>query len=228
MRAIRRLAFPGGFRRKGTEFLGLGLTPEKLALTLALGATLGTLPLLCGTTLLCAIAAFLLRLNQAGIQIVNYLVYPLQLMFIIPYYRLGGMLFTKHAFTQSAYPGLLADAGAATVKAVAAWGLTAPVIAVTVYYVSLSLLRTSISAKAKIRKRPSLSLPGRAQKTVEGLFRCGRFQQSVCLCGGKIQGRADSGPHHPQQGRTVALGGAGGQSAVRPESSQRYRRPSGR
>src|SRR5256885_328582 len=56
-----------------------GITPEKIALTLALGAALGIFPILGASTLLCAIAGIWLRLNQPVIQLTNYLVYPLQL-----------------------------------------------------------------------------------------------------------------------------------------------------
>lgn len=132
------------FGRKGAALLASGLSPRELALTLALGAALGILPLPWGATLLCAGAAFLFRLNQGAIQVVNYLVYPLQLMLFIPYYRLGGFLFPGSpgpSLTGSAPSAFLADAGAATLKAVCAWALTAPAPALVVYVVSLALLR---------------------------------------------------------------------------------------
>lgn len=50
-----------------------GATPEKLALTVALGFVLGVFPILGSATLLCGLAAWALRLNQPVIQIVNYL-----------------------------------------------------------------------------------------------------------------------------------------------------------
>ena len=58
------------------ELLSQGVTPEKLALSLALGITLGIFPALGSTTALCAIAALVLRLNLPAIQIVNYFMYP--------------------------------------------------------------------------------------------------------------------------------------------------------
>lgn len=130
--------------RKGAALLAAGLSPRELALTLALGAVLGTLPLLWGTTLLCAGAAVVFRLNQGAIQVVNYLVYPLQVMLLVPYYRLGGLLFPDAAGPPrgaSAPSAHIADAGAATLKAVCAWALTAPVAVFAVYVVSLALLR---------------------------------------------------------------------------------------
>ena len=142
-----RRSLPVWLRRKAAEFLASGLGPGKLALTLALGVTLGILPLLWGTTLLCVVAAFLFRLNQGAMQIINYLAYPLQFALLIPYYRLGGFLFPGDAgpsLPPAASFSLLADAGTATLKAVGAWGLTAPAVALVVYAVSLTLLRSAL------------------------------------------------------------------------------------
>ncbi|HUB58966.1 MAG TPA: DUF2062 domain-containing protein, partial [Candidatus Micrarchaeia archaeon] len=54
------------YRRMARPILQLlrqGVTPEKLALSIALGAALGVFPVLGTTTALCALAALLLRLN---------------------------------------------------------------------------------------------------------------------------------------------------------------------
>lgn len=66
-----------------------GITPEKIALTLALGLLLSVFPILGATTLLCTLFAFVLRLNQPIIQLINYLAYPLQIVLLIPFYRAG-------------------------------------------------------------------------------------------------------------------------------------------
>lgn len=70
-----------------------GMTPEKIALGMALGLTLGVAPMIGSTTILCATAAFALRLNPAAIQIVNYLMSPLQLAMLIPFIRAGEWLY---------------------------------------------------------------------------------------------------------------------------------------
>jgi uncharacterized protein (DUF2062 family) len=75
------------------EFLRQGLTPEKLSFTIALGITLGVIPVLGSTVLLCTLAAFVFGLNIAAIQLVNWLVYPFQLALLIPFYRIGGWIF---------------------------------------------------------------------------------------------------------------------------------------
>jgi uncharacterized protein (DUF2062 family) len=75
------------------DLLRQGITPEKIALSLAIGICLGVFPLIGSTTALCTLAAILFRLNLPAIQLVNYLVYPLQLVLLIPFIRFGEVLF---------------------------------------------------------------------------------------------------------------------------------------
>ena len=70
-----------------------GLSPHGLAWSVALGLALGLFPVLGATTLLCFLAALVLRLNQPVMQAVNYLAYPLQLLLLIPFIRLGERIF---------------------------------------------------------------------------------------------------------------------------------------
>jgi uncharacterized protein (DUF2062 family) len=75
------------------QLLRLGITPEKIALSLAFGMVLGTFPVLGSTTILCTLAVFLFGLNFPAIQIVNYFVYPVQLALLVPLLRAGRILF---------------------------------------------------------------------------------------------------------------------------------------
>ena len=70
-----------------------GATPEKLAQSMAIGAMIGIIPILGTTTTLCALAAIAFRLNHIAIQAVNWLIYPLQLILIIPFLKMGNMIF---------------------------------------------------------------------------------------------------------------------------------------
>jgi uncharacterized protein (DUF2062 family) len=82
-------------RRLVTPLLALlrqGVTPRELALCLALGTTIGLVPVLGVSTALCALVAVLLKLNMPAIQLVNYLLTPLQLLLIIPLLRFGERL----------------------------------------------------------------------------------------------------------------------------------------
>ena len=78
-----------------TELMSQGLTPHKIALTVALGVMLGVIPVVGSSTLLCAIAAVAFSINLPLIQVVNYLVYPLQLLLLIPFIQAGQWLFHR-------------------------------------------------------------------------------------------------------------------------------------
>jgi uncharacterized protein (DUF2062 family) len=103
-----------------------GVSPEAIALSIALGFALGLFPVPGGPTLLCALAALVLRLNGPAVQAVNYLVYPLQLALFAPFMRLGGRLFQApaghlpaivHGGAWRAVPDVLAAAA----HAIAGW-----------------------------------------------------------------------------------------------------------
>lgn len=79
------------------QLLRQGVSPEKIALTIALGIILGVTPVLGSTTLLCTFAAIVFRLNLPAIQLVNGVVYPLQFLLLIPFYRLGAWMFRADA-----------------------------------------------------------------------------------------------------------------------------------
>ena len=74
------------------DLLRQGITPEKIALSIALGAVLGIFPVLGSTTILCVAAAYVLRLNLPAIQLVNFLIYPLQLILFLPFLQAGSRI----------------------------------------------------------------------------------------------------------------------------------------
>lgn len=135
-----------------------GLTPEQVALTVCLGCAVGTLPFLCGTTLVCACLAAYLGLNQAAMQAVNYLVYPLQLALMVPFARLGerflpwGPRVSTDIFHRALHGHFLSALnliGWATLKASGAWLVTVPPLALLLYVSSLAVLR-----RRKVRVAP--------------------------------------------------------------------------
>jgi uncharacterized protein (DUF2062 family) len=75
------------------DLLRQGITPEKIALSIALGITLGVTPVLGSTSILCFLAALAFRLNVPAIQLVNFAVYPLQFALLIPFLRMGEWIF---------------------------------------------------------------------------------------------------------------------------------------
>ncbi len=72
-----------------------GVTPKRVAFTLALGAVISVFPVFGTTTALCALAAWLLRLNQPLMQLVNAVLAPLHVLLLYPYYRAGEHLFGR-------------------------------------------------------------------------------------------------------------------------------------
>ena len=70
-----------------------GASPEKLAWSIAVGLLIGINPILGSTTILCLTLAFVFRLNVAASQLGNHIVYPLQLILIIPFIRIASRIF---------------------------------------------------------------------------------------------------------------------------------------
>jgi uncharacterized protein (DUF2062 family) len=73
--------------------LRMGATPEKLAWSIAIGTMIGINPMLGTTTLLCLAIAFVFRLNVAASQLANHVVYPLEILLVVPFINLGSRLF---------------------------------------------------------------------------------------------------------------------------------------
>jgi uncharacterized protein (DUF2062 family) len=80
-------------KQKMATWLRQGISPERLALTLALGVAIGCIPVVGVTTALCMVASLTLRLNFPVIQAANWAAMPLQVVLIVPFVRLGGRLF---------------------------------------------------------------------------------------------------------------------------------------
>ncbi len=83
---------PAAAKRNAIFWLSQGISPRRLALTLALGFAVGCIPVVGIPTVLCAALALSLRLNLPAIQMANYVAMPLQLVLIVPFVRLGRWL----------------------------------------------------------------------------------------------------------------------------------------
>jgi uncharacterized protein (DUF2062 family) len=73
--------------------LRMGATPEKLAWSIAVGLMIGINPMLGTTTLLCLAVAFVFRLNVAASQLANHVVYPFEILLVVPFISLGSRVF---------------------------------------------------------------------------------------------------------------------------------------
>jgi uncharacterized protein (DUF2062 family) len=125
------------------NLLKQGITPEKLALSVGLGVSLGIFPVIGATTILCTAFGFLFRVNQVAIQLVNYFAYPLQLILFIPFFHLGAWLFQTEPlpFSVEQIFTMLATNTFATIealwlanlRAVVAWLLVGPLLSFALY-----------------------------------------------------------------------------------------------
>lgn len=131
------------------NFLKQGLSPQKLALCVALGLVLGTFPVLGSTTLLCTAAALLLRLNMPAIQLINYFAYPLQLLLFLPFIRAGEIIFNQvpipldleiiFSMLQSDIAGAIQSLWWTNMRAIVAWGITVPPAGFVLYHMLVPL-----------------------------------------------------------------------------------------
>jgi uncharacterized protein (DUF2062 family) len=150
--------FTSSFKRNAAGWLRQGISPQRLALTLALGFAVGCIPVIGVPTLLCAALALALRLNQPAIQAANYAAMPLQLVLIAPFVRLGGKLLASNP-TQALASGVplhLSVWGASTQlgslagRALFAWMLFAgPAVMLITLALTLMLRRIPALASAE-------------------------------------------------------------------------------
>ncbi len=75
------------------SLLKQGLTPQILALSMTSGIIIGIIPLLGTTTAICTMVAIVFRMNLLVTQIGNWLVYPIQILLVVPFIILGEYLF---------------------------------------------------------------------------------------------------------------------------------------
>ncbi len=128
-----------------------GITPRKIALTIALGVALGLFPVLGTTTVLCLLTGVLLKLNQPAIQAASWLVWPLQVPGIYFFIRIGEWLTHAQptAFSVRALLSAFNDSplrfmqqfGLLGLRGVLPWALTPPPLALLLYLLTLPTLR---------------------------------------------------------------------------------------
>ena len=136
-----------------------GVSPEKIALTIALGLACGVFPFVGFTTGLCFLVALLGRLNQPIIHVINQLLWPVQLALIAVYVKLGARLFgapvlpfrieeVTRVFWASQRE-FWSRFGLIGVYAFTAWSLTVPVLVAVAYFGTLPALRKLASVSRR-------------------------------------------------------------------------------
>jgi uncharacterized protein (DUF2062 family) len=131
------------------DALRQGLTPHKIAMTCAMGVVVGIFPIFGTTTILCFGVAIAFRLNIPLIQLINYLVAPLQLLFIIPFIKAGEILFHLNPFPytldqlselyRNDFFLLLKEAGFALALGTGVWATFSVPLFFVLYYVFFTL-----------------------------------------------------------------------------------------
>ena len=85
-----------------------GISPFKLSLTICLGVFIGIMPVIGVTTIILLALSLLLKLNIVLIQLVNYLVYPLQILLYIPFLKAASLLSADNSKTELTFEGIKA------------------------------------------------------------------------------------------------------------------------
>jgi uncharacterized protein (DUF2062 family) len=139
-----------------------GHTPEKVALSVALGITIGLFPIFGATTLLCVVAAVALRLNHPAIQVANQLMYPLQIPLIVVFIRLGESMLGVAPIPFSAtlmvaelrtHPTTIFERfGTAGLHGILGWAMVSPIVVGLAYAALLPIVRV-------VSRRPAASQP---------------------------------------------------------------------
>lgn len=133
------------------KLLMQGTSPKLLALGIAGAFVIGLFPVLGSTTILCAIFAFTFRLNLPLVQLINFSVYPLQLILLVPFMKLGEILFhfekLKYGFNDIVALVRKDTLHAimvlwnVTIQAIGAWLIFASIAAIILYFVLFLILK---------------------------------------------------------------------------------------
>ena len=134
-----------------------GLTPDKIALTIAIGSAIAMFPILGTTTLICRVVGVFMKLNQPILQVVNYACTPIHIPFIFFAFKWGERLFgIEHSVLEArgmrreliAHPWEFIQHYSLTgLHAIEFWAILVPLWALAVYYISLPILRGIESAR---------------------------------------------------------------------------------
>lgn len=122
-----------------------GVTAEKIAQTLAVGAVCSLFPFFGTTSLLNLGVGLALRMNQPILQAFNQLLGPVQVVMILVYVRMGEWIWRAgesrftvgevlRTFREESFVEFLNRFGVAGLHALTAWLITAPLLLAAVYY----------------------------------------------------------------------------------------------
>ena len=138
-------------KEKTTALLKQGLTPKELSQSIIVSGLISTIPILGVSTFMITTVSLKRKLNFPVMISLSYLMWPVQILLIIPFIRVGEFIFSvpQHRHTveeivssfQSSFFQTLTQLSFELLCGLGGWLLTAVPIAVGVYGVSLLFLK---------------------------------------------------------------------------------------
>lgn len=144
-----------------TKQLMVGMSSERISWTISLGIVLGVFPILGTPTLICLLFGWAFGLNQAVLQVFKELAYPLHLILILVFIRLGEQLYRVPVTSFSVHQLIMKfkddplqftkDFGVMALQGVSAWLLIAPFAAILIK-ISVMPMVKKLSSSLQSRK----------------------------------------------------------------------------
>jgi uncharacterized protein (DUF2062 family) len=138
-----------------------GFSPETLALSISIGIIGGAFPAIGFASYICLLLTLVFKQNIIIVQVVNWLVYPLQILLIIPLMKLGNSIFTGGELTitlhqvvsafQSGIMNGIQLIGIISLYGIIAWAIIAIPTLIILYSLFLIIFRYFNRVKLKIR-----------------------------------------------------------------------------
>lgn len=140
-----------------------GSSPKAIAFGIASALVLGLFPVVGTTTILITLFALLFRLNLPLMQVVNYTIFPLQIVVIVPLMKLGEIIFhiEKLSYTAADIVSIVSDdmlnafhlLWNVTIQAIGAWLIVAPLAALGIFFIIhpvISKLKLKLKGSGKV------------------------------------------------------------------------------
>jgi uncharacterized protein (DUF2062 family) len=160
------------FRDPLLALLKQGMSAEKLAETVAAGFVCSMFPILGTTSLLNLAVGIRMKLNHPLMQAMNQVLGPVHVAMIIAYVRIGEWIWRMHddpftirdvieTFKNASWSEFFGQFGWATVHAITAWAVTAPIYFVIIFLPFRHVFRI-IAARRRAAAAAKAALKGDA------------------------------------------------------------------
>jgi uncharacterized protein (DUF2062 family) len=140
---------------KTTALLKQGLTPKELSQSLIVSGLISTIPILGVSTFMITTVSLRQKLNLPIMISLSYLLWPVQILLIIPFIRVGEFIFSvpqNHhtaeqiiSSFQASFSQTLSQLSFELLCGLGGWLLTAVPVAVGIYWVSLLFIKKNNS-----------------------------------------------------------------------------------